>query len=156
MVKPEILTEINPSSELELIPYYVKKRGVVSFIGVPVFFNGEVIGVLCADSEVEDAYDSIIANFFGHFTKLIATLLNSYIEKYDLIQARKTLNGISVLNEKSFDVNQEDSDILSSLIETVKDVIDCDLTAIVSWNDDNNEYFISDLRTEDNEYRALI
>ena len=154
--KPEILSEINPDAELELIPYYTKANKTISFIGVPVFYNGEVIGVLCADSIYEDAYDSVIVNFFGHFTKLIATLLNSYIEKFDLIQARKTLNAISLFDQKSLNKESDPSDIIASLLEVIKDLTDVDLASVGLWNDIDNNYFIADLRCDDNDYRKLI
>lgn len=53
--KPEILTDIHPSSELDLLNYYTANAKTMSFIGVPVYFNGMVIGVLFADSDQKDA-----------------------------------------------------------------------------------------------------
>ncbi|HPO63953.1 MAG TPA: hypothetical protein PK762_12815, partial [Candidatus Kapabacteria bacterium] len=49
---PEILTEINLPSVTDLIPYYDNPTEIGSFIGVPVFYDKSVHGVLCADSEV--------------------------------------------------------------------------------------------------------
>jgi diguanylate cyclase (GGDEF)-like protein len=93
--KPEILTELNPLSIKDLIPYYTNEVNVKSFIGIPVIWNDNVIAVLTADSEVEDAYDSASVSLMGQFTKLISGLIKSYTHKIDLIEAAKTLEIIS-------------------------------------------------------------
>jgi len=93
--KPEILTELNPLSIKDLIPYYTNEVNVKSFIGIPVIWNENVIAVLTADSVFEDAYDSASVSLMGQFTKLISGLIKSYTHKIDLIEAAKTLEIIS-------------------------------------------------------------
>ena len=93
--KPEILTDIHPSSELDLLNYYTANAKTLSFIGVPVYFNGIVIGVLFADSDQQDAYDALSVGFLGHFTKLISGLVQSYTGKYDLLQSSRALEAIT-------------------------------------------------------------
>jgi putative methionine-R-sulfoxide reductase with GAF domain len=89
--KPEIVTEIKEESQKELIPYYSEEAGIKSLIGVPIFYENSIIGVLCADSPLTDAYDSVMVNFLSQLNTLITTLLGSYIEKYDLQLAYKSL-----------------------------------------------------------------
>ena len=55
--KPEILKEINPNAELDLLPYYKETTGTSSFVGIPVAFDHVILGVLCIRSEIQDAYD---------------------------------------------------------------------------------------------------
>ncbi len=93
--KPEILTEINPAAELDLIPYYKRNVGSSSFIGLPVFYKNSVLGVLCADTNIEDAYDNLTVGFLGHFTKLIAGLVMNYTEKHELQQASRVLDAVT-------------------------------------------------------------
>ncbi|MER3329320.1 MAG: GAF domain-containing protein, partial [Candidatus Kapaibacterium sp.] len=76
-MKPEILTDINPAAELDLLPYYNSNSGTNSFIGIPVIYDKNVIGVLTADSKHSDAYDAIMVNFLSHFAKLISGLIRS-------------------------------------------------------------------------------
>lgn len=117
--KPEILTEISPLAEKELIPYYEKPIGTQSFIGLPVIISGKVVGVLCADSDVPDAYDTQTVGFMGHFIQLIISLVKNYIDKYELLLASKTLEAINsfrtLLSDKQININN----ISESLIKAV-------------------------------------
>ncbi|PKL78698.1 MAG: hypothetical protein CVV25_10560 [Ignavibacteriae bacterium HGW-Ignavibacteriae-4] len=98
-MKPEILTDINPAAELDLLPYYNSNSGTNSFIGIPVIYDKNVIGVLTADSKHSDAYDAIMVNFLSHFAKLISGLIRSYSDKYDLAQDSKYLKAYNQLEK---------------------------------------------------------
>lgn len=98
-MKPEILTDINPAAELDLLPYYNSNSGTNSFIGIPVIYDKNVIGVLTADSKHSDAYDAIMVNFLSHFAKLISGLIRSYSDKYDLAQDSKYLKAFNQLEK---------------------------------------------------------
>ncbi len=93
--KPEILTEINPAAELDLIPYYKNNVGSSSFIGLPVFYKNSVLGVLCADTNIDDAYDNLTVGFMGHFTKLIGGLVMNYTEKHEFQQSSRVLDAVT-------------------------------------------------------------
>lgn len=108
-MKPEILTDINPAAELDLLPYYNSNSGTNSFIGIPVIYDKNVIGVLTADSKHSDAYDAIMVNFLSHFAKLISGLIRSYSDKYDLAQDSKYLKAYNQLERT---VNTNDSNIV--------------------------------------------
>ncbi len=133
--KPEILTEINPAAELDLIPYYNKKVGTLSFIGVPVFYNNTVIGVLAADTNVLDAYDAVTVTFFGHFTKLISALVLSYTDKYDLLQASRTLDAISQFREFVNTPNKSINDIVDSLINSASELIEFTTIGVCGYDE---------------------
>lgn len=98
-MKPEILTDINPAAELDLLPYYNSNSGTNSFIGIPVIYDKNVIGVLTADSKHSDAYDAIMVNFLSNFAKLISGLIRSYSDKYDLAQDSKYLKAYNQLEK---------------------------------------------------------
>ena len=88
---PEILTDISPAAERELIPYYSTPSGAQSFVGVPVFFRREVVGVLAADSAEENGFDEESVAILAEYTRLIAGLIRGYTEKYDLHLTARTL-----------------------------------------------------------------
>jgi diguanylate cyclase (GGDEF)-like protein len=140
--KPEILTEINPSAELDLLPYYRQAVGISSFIGIPVFYQESVAGILCADSAETDAYDSFTVGFMGHFSKLISTMVQSYTEKYDLLQASRTLEAISLFETIVYDESMTEDDVLSSLIESVNKILDYDTCGICAYDEDNGGWII--------------
>jgi len=118
-IKPEILTDINPAAELDLLPYYNSNSGTNSFIGIPVIYDKNVIGVLTADSKHSDAYDAIMVNFLSHFAKLISGLIRSYSDKYDLAQDSKYLKAYNKLEQlvNSNDNNKVYNELVNSLNE---------------------------------------
>jgi len=118
-MKPEILTDINPAAELDLLPYYNSNSGTNSFIGIPVIYDKNVIGVLTADSKHSDAYDAIMVNFLSHFAKLISGLIRSYSDKYDLAQDSKYLKAYNKLEQlvNSNDNNKVYNELVNSLNE---------------------------------------
>ncbi len=122
--KPEILTDIHPSSELDLLNYYTANAKTLSFIGVPVYFNGMVIGVLFADSDQQDAYDALSVGFLGHFTKLIAGLVQSYTGKYDLLQSSRALDAITRFRSIIASSGNGIADLSSALLEATSEVVD--------------------------------
>ncbi len=106
--KPELLNEVNPKSEQEVLAYYTRTVGVKSFVGVPVYFTksnaeqspGAPIGVIAVDSRSEDAFGPETISLLGQFTKLISTLIKSYTDKYDLLLDSELLHSIRKLQEK--------------------------------------------------------
>jgi diguanylate cyclase (GGDEF)-like protein len=136
--KPEIVTEIQDESQAELIPYYSVTADIKSFIGVPVFYENQVIGVLCADSPLADAYDSVMVNFLSQLNTLITTLLGSYIEKYDLQLAFKSLEAINLFREKQA---SEDKDIMWALLQSSSQVMELDSIGIIVWDEENSKWY---------------
>ena len=155
-VKPEILTEINPSAETDLIPYYTRPVGILSFVGVPVFYNKTVIGILCADSGIIDAYDAFTVGFLGHFTKLIGTLVNTYTEKYELQQASRTLNAISSFRKFASVQNSSLDGIYNSIIESAGKIFDYSVLGICGYNQENESWKISAILSKNEHELELI
>ncbi|MBX3043314.1 MAG: GAF domain-containing protein [Candidatus Kapabacteria bacterium] len=118
--KPQILSEINPAAELDLIPYYKTAASTGSLIGVPVFWGDGIVGVLIADSESKNAYDSSTVAFLGHFTKLVGALVKSYTHKYDLLQASKTLEAITAFHNAESNSKDGNDNIAEMITESLK------------------------------------
>ena len=139
-IKPEILSEINPAAEIDLIPYYTRPMGTSSFIGVPVFYNKSVIGIICADSSIPDAYDINTVQFLGHFTKLISGLVQSYTEKYELIQSSKTLNAINSFRKLLKTKNMTVSEISEAVVESASKIFDYSMLGLCCFDDHINTW----------------
>src|SRR5690606_8893169 len=95
---PEIITDISPAAERELIAYYTSPANTRSFVGVPVFFRREVVGVLAADSSEENAFDEGAVATLAEYTRLISGLIRGYTEKYDLQLTARTLDAFEQMH----------------------------------------------------------
>ncbi len=155
-LKPEILSEINPAAETDLIPYYSRSVGTGSFVGVPVFYNKTVIGILCADSTSPDAYDAFIVGFLGQFTKLIGTLVNTYTEKYELQQASRTLAAISTFRHFASDRGQSLDDIYTSIVEASGKIFDFTTLGVCGYNQETETWKISAIVSKNDSDNQLI
>lgn len=132
--KPEILTDINPSAELDLIPYYSEYSGASSFVGVPVFWGENPIGVVCADSTTNDAYSSATVAFLGHFTKLISALVKSYTQKYDLLQDSKTLEAVNLFNYIATNSKYGTENLADTIVNSIARLFDVSTVGVVGYN----------------------
>lgn len=148
---PEILTEINPSAEIDLLPYYRESASTRSFVGVPVYFNNNVVGILTADTTEEDAYDSMTVSFLGHFTKLISGLIQGYTEKYDLLQSARTLEVVDTFRRlvNSQDVSRED--VCTALMESLDSLISYSTMGICVYSEEAERWYIAQMRSKNNE-----
>ncbi len=153
--RPEILTEIKPSAQSDLIPYYSHPAGTTSFVGVPVFLNHTVIGVLCADSTQDDAYDEITIGSLGHFTKLISGLTQSYTGKYDLLQSSRTLEALahfrSLVNKPGVTMQM----IASALAESSASIVESQTIGVVLFDRQNERWTLHHLNSTKPEVERL-
>jgi diguanylate cyclase (GGDEF)-like protein len=152
--RPEILTEIRPSAELTLLPYYQYAARTMSFIGVPVYYGGNVVGVLCADSTDVDAYDSITVGFFGHFTKLIGGLVRAYTEKFDLQQSERMLAALNKYRASLSGSNASLSDVVSSLMDTAVGLMDIHTIGVCTYSARDGQWVVADARSMDPAYKV--
>ena len=155
--RPEIITQISTSAETELLPYYDRPAGTVSFIGVPVYYGGNVVGILCADSLLEDAYSDITVGFFGQFTKLISGLVSAYTTKYDLLQASSTLEAIEELRQALGASPLSVSSVVRALFSSVIQRMDVSRIGVVSYDAARRGWTLTDARSAmDEEYRSFV
>jgi diguanylate cyclase (GGDEF)-like protein len=152
--RPEILTEIRPSAELSLLPYYQYSARTMSFIGVPVYYGGNVVGVLCADSTDVDAYDSITVGFFGHFTKLIGGLVRAYTEKFDLQQSERMLAAVNKYRTSLSGSNASLNDVVSSLMDTAVGLMDIHTIGVCTYSPRDGQWIVADARSMDPAYKV--
>jgi len=131
--KPELITHVNPTSEKELLRYYERVEFVKSFVGVPVFYpaykNAQLtsvpVGVLIADSTMEDAFGQETISLLGQFTKLISALIKTSTDKYDLLLDAELLNSIRRLQER----------IRSNFsVQTITQTVAEEAAKLLNWN----------------------
>lgn len=154
--RPEILTQISPAAELDLLPYYQFKANTASFVGVPVYFKGNVVGVLCADAAEEDAYTDVTVGFFGHFTKLISGLVSSYTTKFDLQQAARTLDAMRTFKSFMDESSDTESDVVQALFETAIRLMDVSTIGVCMFDRGKRIWTIADARSVYSDYQDLV
>jgi GAF domain-containing protein len=72
-----------PDSE-NLLPYYASSGvPVKSFLGVPIFFEDYIVGILCIDSGVEESFSPDDLGILSEFSKVVAIQLASSNKLYE-------------------------------------------------------------------------
>lgn len=154
--RPEILTEISPNAELDLLPYYRYKAGTVSFVGVPVYFKGNVVGVLCADSTEEDVYSDVTVGFFGHFTKLISGLVASYTSKFDLQHAARTLDATNQFRTFMDESSGTEADVVEAMFETIVRQMEVSTLGVCSYDKDQKVWTVQQAQSVVEGYDEIV
>ncbi|QOJ26433.1 MAG: GAF domain-containing protein [Ignavibacteria bacterium] len=154
--RPEIVTDIVPSAELELLPYYKYRAGTLSFVGVPVYFRGNVVGVLCADSMEENAYTDVTVGFFGHFTKLISALVLNYTSKFDLQQHSRLLQAVLEFRSTVADAEPSLNNIVSALFGVIIRNIEVSTVGSCMYDREQKIWTLCDVKSVLTEYGPLV
>jgi GAF domain-containing protein/GGDEF domain-containing protein len=114
----------------EIIPYYRPNENPSrSFAAVPVYYKDLIIGVLCVDSEVEEAYSNDDLEILKHFGNLISVQLFGSNKLYEY-EAENWL--VNTLFEASQQMNQISSvdNLWNYLIKKIPEIISCDRLSI--------------------------
>lgn len=128
--EPEILTEISPTAEADVIRYYSSVQGIKSFVGVPLYYGKNLAGILALDSKVGDAFGIETVYSLGRFVRVISIVIALFDEKYSDSLAEKKLNGLlGLLNEERFFNNEEE--LFKSLEGSLKDLLQWDAFTFV-------------------------
>lgn len=128
--EPELLTDISSVAEADVIRYYSSVQGIKSFVGVPLFFEGNLIGILAIDSKSHDSFGIEQIYSLGRFVRLISLLIGIFQENHSDFIAKQRLKGILNLinNDKKFD---NENSLLNSLESTMSLLIHWDAFAFV-------------------------
>lgn len=131
--RPVIISDITRASEAELLPYYDGHEGVQSFVGVPVYFADEAIAVLVADSRVPDSFGAESVAVIGKTAALVALMLRSYNQKFDLAADARLLGVLTRQRRTSTD-HQDTYGAADAALEAVAEIMDWDYAAVVLYN----------------------
>jgi putative methionine-R-sulfoxide reductase with GAF domain len=77
--EPELLTDITPTAERDVIRYYNSKQGIKSFVGVPLFYGRTLAGVLALDSKMNDAFGIETIYSLGRFVRVLSIIISRKI-----------------------------------------------------------------------------
>lgn len=146
---PEIITDISPAAERELIAYYASPANTRSFVGVPVFFRREVVGVLAADSSEENAFDEAAVATLAEYTRLISGLIRGYTEKYDLQLTARTLEAFEQMHRAFTGASLDPMRIAEILVERIEQLFDASYIAAVLFDTDKQLWRVAACRSDD-------
>lgn len=120
--EPELLTDITPTAERDVIRYYNSKQGIKSFVGVPLFYGRTLAGVLALDSKMNDAFGIETIYSLGRFVRVLSIIISLFEEKFSESQAEQRLKSLlTVLNiERRFNNEKE---LFAMMESAVKDLL---------------------------------
>ncbi len=140
---PEVIADISPAAERELIAYYTGAAGTRSLVGVPVFFRREVVGVLAADSTDENGFDEVSVATLAEYTRLISGLIRSYTEKYDLHLIARTLDAFEAMSRDFSGSAPNPTHTAQSLARQVHELFDSLYVGVVLFDEAERDWTIT-------------
>lgn len=153
--QPQLVNNILPETERDVLCYYKNLQDVKSFVGVPIFYAGDSsaqspIGVLAVDSKAEDAYGDETFAILSHTAKLISSLLISSTEKYDLIADVKLVEADTQLKKK-ISIQPSVTLIINSLAEELENIIAWDSICVVLFDEGQRAWAVASVRVRGND-----
>jgi diguanylate cyclase (GGDEF)-like protein len=144
--KPQVLGRMDPASGKDLLRYYENPDDVKSVLCVPVFFMSGSrdilpVGVVIADSLVEDAFGAETLALMGRVTKLISGLVKSYTDKYDLLLDSELLSSIRRLQDRIKGEASEQT-VLAALVEETNRLANYDFLTVTMYDDDKHAWVL--------------
>ncbi len=139
--EPQLLSDILPTAESDNIRYYEKPQGIKSFIGVPIFYNEDLIAIIAMDSKSGDAFGIETIYSLGRFIRVITLLIQIFEERYKEQLSQKRLDAL--LNFLNIDIQFDSYEsILDSVSKTFSEMIQWDVFAITYFNPIEKQYQI--------------
>ena len=130
--EPELLTDISPNAEIDVIRYYSAAQGIKSFVGVPLFYGKTLMGILTLDSKVNDAFGIEQIYSLGRIVRVISVIISLFEEKFSETQSEQRLK--TLLNVLNYDKKFDSETNLHQLIETsIHSLIDWDAFTFVTY-----------------------
>jgi diguanylate cyclase (GGDEF)-like protein len=123
--EPELLSDISPAAEADVIRYYTTTQNIRSFVGVPLFYDKQLIAILALDSKIDDAFGIETIYSLGKFVRVITMLITIFEEKHSESVSQQRLKGIlSLINpEKRID---NEVDLVSEIGNMVGQILQWD------------------------------
>jgi len=130
--EPELLNDINPNAEKDIIRYYKNPQGIQSFIGVPLYYNKALTAILTLDSKEQDAFGIETIYSLARVVSVVSELISIFEDKFAEALAQVKLNALlGILSgEKRFETKAE-------LIGTVERAVE----GLLHWDAFSFVYF---------------
>jgi diguanylate cyclase (GGDEF)-like protein len=131
--EPEFLNDISPAAEADVIRYYDNPQGIRSFVGVPLFYDRNLVAIIAIDSKSDDEFGIETIYSLGRFVRVITMIISVFSEKHSDTVAQNRLKGLlNLINvDKRFD---SDEDLIKSVESCVGSLISWDAFAFVYYN----------------------
>jgi len=130
--EPELLTDISPAAEADVIRYYNITQGIRSFVGVPLFYEKQLIAIIAMDSKVPDAFGIETIYAMGRFVRVITMVISIFEEKHSDNIAQQRLKGILNLISPDYKF-EEEQDLAVALQNSISLLIPWDAFAFVYY-----------------------
>jgi diguanylate cyclase (GGDEF)-like protein len=107
--EPELLSDISPAAEADVIRYYSHTQGIRSFVGVPLFYDKSLIAIIAMDAKAGDAFGIETIYALGRFVRVITMIITIFEEKHSDTITQQRLKGLVSLigSENKFESEQE-------------------------------------------------
>ena len=137
--EPELLTDITPMAESDVLRYYNSPQNIKSFVGVPLFYNKHLIGVLGLDSKSNDTFGIETIYSLGKFVRVIAILIALYEEKHVETLSKSRLNVLLKIlsKERKF---LSPSELVDAVEDTVEELISWDVFCFVQYFPEEHKF----------------
>ncbi len=128
--EPELLSDISPAAESDVIRYYDKAQGIRSFVGVPLFYEGSLIAIIAVDAKVGDLFGIETIYSLGRFVRVITMIIQIFEEKHSDSISQQRLKGLLNLigPETNFDTEEG---VLTALQNSLSDLVEWDAFVFV-------------------------
>lgn len=123
--EPELLTDISPTAESDVIRYYDTKQGIRGFVGVPLFYDKSLIAIIALDSKVADAFGIETIFTLGRFVRVITMIISIFEEKHSDSVSQQRLNNI--LHLLSVQLKNETEEDLAGFVQK-------SFTRLIHWD----------------------
>ncbi|RKY95198.1 MAG: diguanylate cyclase, partial [Ignavibacteriae bacterium] len=131
--EPELLTDIPPAAEADVIRYYDSPQGIRSFAGVPLFFNDDLVAIIALDSKVGDAFGIETIYALGRFVRLITMLILIFEEKHSDSISQQRLQGLLKIIGPDNDFESEEK-MMAMLPDALKMLLNWDAFVYVYYD----------------------
>jgi diguanylate cyclase (GGDEF)-like protein len=152
--EPQVVNNILPETERDILCYYRNLQDIRSFIGVPVYYAGDAsqqpIGVLAVDSKAPDAYGEETLAVLSHVSKLISSMLISYTEKYDLFADVKLIEADTKL-KRNIAGHPSISTVVNALSGELENIVPWESITVVLYDEAQRAWGIASVRVRGND-----
>lgn len=136
---PNMLSDMPGVTEQENFRYYTSPQKIKSFLGVPVFHDSNLVGILAVDSKAPDAFGIEQMYSLGRFVRLVTVLIDLFAQKHNESVAQKRVEGFSGFLH---DINRlsDETDIFKSIAKMSSRLVEADCFTLVAYNAEEHQY----------------
>ncbi len=147
--EPQLLSDILPNAEYDNIRYYEKPQGIKSFVGVPLYYESELVAIIALDSTAGDTFGVETIYSLGRFIRVITLIIQIFDERHKEQLSQKRLN--TLLNFLNDEIETDSyENILNSISNTFKEILQWDVFSIVFYDSIEKQYKIIKLTNSTN------